>query len=97
MKQGDDGASVAEIYRKAGITALAPMPVQWRPALGAHDGAVNHQILIVSICRQCLEDPFPHAGMAPATKTAVHRFPFAVSLRQIASMHAGTVAPANIR
>lgn len=42
--------------------------------MGVNDGAVDHQILIVSIRRQYFEDPFPNAGMTQATDATLALF-----------------------
>ena len=52
--------------------------------MGANDGAVEHQILVVAVGCQGGEHPFPHAGMAPAAKTPVHCLPMAITLQQVA-------------
>jgi len=36
--------------------------------MGADDCAVDHQILVVAVCRQRLEHPLPYAGVTPALK-----------------------------
>lgn len=61
--------------------------------MGANDRAVDHQILVVAVRRQCLEHPLPYAGMAPAAETLMHRLPFAVAFRQVAPVGARTQDP----
>lgn len=41
-----------------------------RLLMSANDRAVDHQISVVAIGGQSLEDPFPDAGMAPAAEAA---------------------------
>jgi hypothetical protein len=50
--------------------------------MGAHQSAVEHQILVLAICREHLEDPFPD----PACEALVQRLPLAVALGQIVPM-----------
>jgi hypothetical protein len=52
--------------------------------MGPHDGAVDHQVLIVAIGRQRVENPLPDAGIAPAAEAAMDCLPFAVAFRQCA-------------
>ena len=37
------------------------------------DGAVDHEIPFVAVCRLRLEHPLPDTGMAPAAETPVYR------------------------
>ena len=67
------------------VRSLAPIPRR-QPADGGNYGAVDHQILIVSIRSQRFKDQFSHFGMTPATETAVHCFPFTVAFRQLTPM-----------
>ena len=61
--------------------------------MGADDRAVDHQVLVVAICRQCLEHPLPYAGMAPVAETLMHRLPLAIPIRQIAPVCARAQNP----
>lgn len=61
--------------------------------MGANDGAVDHQILVVPIRRQRLEHPLPDTGMAPAVKAPVYGLPFAIALRKIAPVCARVQHP----
>jgi hypothetical protein len=54
--------------------------------IGGNDGALDHEILIVSISRQRFEDQFSRAGMTPSTETAVHSFPFTGGFRPLTPM-----------
>ncbi|MBB6486858.1 hypothetical protein GGD46_004157 [Rhizobium lusitanum] len=36
--------------------------------MGTNDCAVDHQILVVAVCIQRLEHPFPYTGMTPTLK-----------------------------
>lgn len=57
--------------------------------MGAHERAVDHQIPVISIGCQRLEDMFPDAGMAPTAEAFMERLPLAIAFRQIAPMCAG--------
>ena len=61
--------------------------------MGANDGTVEHQILVVTVGGQCLEDPLPDAGMAPAAEALMHRLPLAITFRQVAPMRTGAQNP----
>ena len=60
--------------------------------MSAHDGAVDHGVLVVSLGRQMLEQPLPHAGLSPAAEAGLHLDPTAEPLGQIAPGNAGAVA-----
>lgn len=49
--------------------------------MGANDRTVDHQILVVAVARQCLEDTLPDAGMALTAEAFMDRLPLAVALR----------------
>src|ERR1700689_3414824 len=54
--------------------------------VGAHQGAVEHQILVLAIRCERLEDPFPNARFGPAREALVERLPLAVALGQVVPM-----------
>ena len=41
--------------------------------MGAHNGAVDHRVFIVCICREMLKDALPHSGPGPAAGLARFR------------------------
>lgn len=47
------------------------------------DGAVDHQIPVVAVLRQGLEDALPHPGLAPTAEATVDGLPLAIALRQV--------------
>jgi hypothetical protein len=57
--------------------------------MGAHDGAVDHRILVVGIGREMLKDALPDARFGPAAEAAMHRHAIAKALWQIPPRHAG--------
>jgi hypothetical protein len=61
--------------------------------MGANDGAVEHQILVVAVGCQGGEHPLPYAGVAPAAEPPMHRLPAAVALRQVTPVRAGSQHP----
>ena len=61
--------------------------------MGANDGAVDHQILVVAIGGQRLEHPLPNPGVTPAAEATVYRLPFSVAFRQVAPMRPGAQDP----
>ena len=60
--------------------------------MGAHDGAVEHRVLVVRIAGEVREDPLPHAGFCSAAEPPVEIDWLAEALRQIAPGDADTVA-----
>lgn len=57
--------------------------------MGTNDRAIDHEISVVAIGRQSLEDLLPYTGMAPAAEALMHRLPLAVAFGQIAPMRPG--------
>jgi len=57
-----------------------------RLLMGADDGAVDHQILVVAVGGERVEHPLPYAGMAPPAETPMDALPPTVALRQVAPM-----------
>ncbi len=66
---------------------IAP-PFQSPPAGERERWCVDHQILIVAIHRQRLEQPAPRRQHGTSGETPMHRLPLAVAFRQIAPMGA---------
>src|SRR3712207_6019396 len=64
--------------------------------MGAHDGAVDHRILVVSSLAQMFKDTLPDAGFGPAGKAAVCVVPvakaFSKAFWQIAPGQPGAIA-----
>src|SRR4051812_40987 len=60
--------------------------------MSAHNGAVDHGVLVVSVRRQVLEHPLPHAGLGPAAEAGLHLDPAAEPLRQSAPGDARAIA-----
>jgi len=60
--------------------------------MSAHDGAVDHRVLIVGIGCEMLEYPLPDAGLGPTAEPPMHVLPVAEPLRQIAPRYAGSIA-----
>jgi len=60
--------------------------------MGTHDGGVDHGVLVVSVDRQVLEHPLPHAGLGPAAEAGVDLDPAAEALGQIAPRDTGAEA-----
>jgi len=58
--------------------------------VGAHDGAVDHRILIVGIKR--VEDLLPHTGFRPSAKPAVEILPAPKAFWEVTPRDACTVA-----
>ena len=53
--------------------------------MGPHDGRVDHEVLVVRIAREDLEDPFPRASPGPAGGALVGALPVAVAFGQVAA------------
>jgi hypothetical protein len=60
--------------------------------MSAHNGAVDHRVLVVGSLGQVLKDAVPHTGFGPAGKAAAHVFEVAEALRQVAPGDTGAVA-----
>src|SRR4051812_50195858 len=60
--------------------------------MGAHNGAVDHRILVVSVPGQALKNPLPDAGSGPAAEAAMDVLAVAKALRQVAPGDAGAIA-----
>ena len=63
--------------------------------MGAHDGAVEHRVFVVSIPCEMLENPLPDPRPGPAAEPPMHILPITEPLGQIAPGDAGTVAVKN--
>jgi len=64
-----------------------------RLLVGAHQRRVEHEILVVAIGDQDLEDTLPNAALGPAREAGVDAFPLAVPLRQVMPVRAGAQHP----
>src|SRR3712207_8875769 len=60
--------------------------------MAAHDGAVDHRILVVSSLAQMFKDTLPDAGFGPAGEAAVCVVPVAKAFWQIAPGYPGAIA-----
>src|SRR4051812_35856003 len=60
--------------------------------MGAHDGAVDHRIFVVSVPGQALENPLPDAGFRPVGKAAVRVVLIAKALQLVPPGDAGAIA-----
>src|SRR5690606_12654756 len=78
-------------------------PDPWPPfssrclLVGANDGAIKHQVFIVTVCSQRIEHPFPHTGMTPPAETPMHGLPLAITLGQVAPVRPGAKNPQKVR
>ena len=63
--------------------------------VSAHDGGVDHHVLVVVIARQKLENTFENSTLRPPAKALVDNFPIAETLRKIAPRNAGSVSVQN--
>ena len=59
--------------------------------MGAHNGAVDHRILVVGVCGEILKHPLPYTAFGPTAEPQVDLYPVAEPLRQIALRHPGTI------
>ena len=60
--------------------------------VGAHDGRIDHRVLVVRILRQGLEHPLPYAAATPARVARMHDAEIAKALGQIPPRDACAVA-----
>lgn len=79
-------------------TRERPIACSWPTSLGAgavvvsaRDGAVNHRMPIAGIGNQMFEDRFTHSRLGSSAMPAMHVFPVAEPLGQVAP---GNVSPA---
>src|SRR4051794_10275869 len=79
-----DGLVFARMFSGAGAVLM-----------GAHDGAVDHRILGVSVPGQALKNPLPDTGFSPAAEAAMDVLAVAKALRQVAPGDAGAIAVEN--
>ena len=59
--------------------------------MSAHNGAVDHGVLIVGIGGEMLEQPFPDTGAGPAGEAGVDLDRIAEPLKQVAPRNAGAI------
>src|SRR3954452_24259361 len=59
--------------------------------MGAHDGAVDHRIFVVSLCSEVLEHPLPDAGAGPAAEAPLHLDAVSKTLRQVTPGDPGSI------
>src|SRR5208282_5755194 len=58
-----------------------------------HNGRVDHQILVLAVSHQLLENPLPDAAARPANEALVHAFVLAIMLGKIVPACSGTQDP----
>src|ERR1700710_3324074 len=58
----------------------------------AHDGAVDHRIVVASFSGEVLEHAFPNAGDGPAAEASLHLDPIPETLRQVTPGDPGPIA-----
>src|SRR5258708_17016358 len=63
--------------------------------MSTHDGRIDHRVFVVGVLGQMLEDPLPNAGLGPAGKARMNRFPVSEALRQVPPGHAGPISAQN--
>lgn len=63
--------------------------------MGANQSGVEHEILVLAIGGQNLEDPLPYAGLGPAREAGMDGLPLAVSFRQIVPVGTRAQNPQN--
>src|SRR5579862_3790479 len=63
--------------------------------VGANQSGVEHEVLILAIFDESLEDTLPHAALGPAREAGVDALPLAVSFRQVVPVRARTQHPQN--
>jgi hypothetical protein len=97
----DEAQRAAQRIGKHVELANPPRERFWSPLSGrgllvrADQGGVEHQILILAILGENLEDALPGAVLGPACEAGMHALPLAVSRRQVMPMRAGTQHPKN--
>jgi hypothetical protein len=63
--------------------------------MSAHDGGVNHHVLVVVIVGQEPENPLENAALGPSVEALIEDLPVAKSLGQIAPRDAGAKSEEN--
>ena len=58
--------------------------------VSAHDGGVNHHVLVVVIAGQEPEKPLENAALGPSVEALIDDLPIARALRQIAPRNASS-------
>ena len=51
--------------------------------VSADQGRVDHEILVLTVSGEHLEDALPYAGLGPTREAGVDAFPLAISFGQI--------------
>jgi len=52
--------------------------------VSAHDGSVDHHVLVIVIARQLLENAFENPSLRPSTEALMDDLPITKALRQVA-------------
>jgi hypothetical protein len=60
--------------------------------VSAHDGGVDHHVLVVVITRQQLENALENSALRPSAKALVNDFPVTKTLGEITPGNAGSVS-----
>ncbi len=63
--------------------------------MGAHDGGVDHHVLVIVIARQLLENTLENPTLCPPTETLMDDLPITKALRQIAPRDASSISVQN--
>jgi hypothetical protein len=63
--------------------------------VSAHDGGVDHRVLVVRVLRQGIKHPLPNTAVAPSRVTGVYDTEIAKARRQIPPRNACSVAVQN--
>lgn len=61
--------------------------------VGAHDGAVEHDVLVVRVRHRIGEAALPDTGLGPAPEALLDAIPLAAALRQVRPARSGTQDP----
>ena len=60
--------------------------------MSAHDGGVEHHVLVVGIAGQQIENAFENATLGPSIEALMDNVPIAEALRQVTPRNAGSKA-----
>src|SRR5215471_6947069 len=63
--------------------------------VSAHDGRVDHHVLVIGIAGQQLENPLENAALCPSAEALVYDLPVAKTRRQVTPGNAGSVSIKN--
>jgi len=63
--------------------------------VSAHDGGVDHHVLVVVVARQQIEDAVENPALRPPAEALVDDLPIAETLRKISPWDAGSITKQN--